>query len=234
MCPTTERSICFLDGGELLERVKQVKIADRILPAGSSLYFQGEPCAEIYVLVDGWLTLQRIQESGHRQILEFILPGTFFGYQPDCMEPMLHGAECLTDVALCVFSRRRFAALMERYPDLAVQLAKLNSRDAFTAQDHLTNVASRSSMARVAHLLLELSSRIHSKSSLLKGKICELPITQQHIADSLGLTSVYVSQMLKQMRLKRLLDFKNGELRILDSGGLAKIVDLYEVIGVRV
>ena len=181
-CPVREATVCQPLEGDRLEIVQRFKSGDRILPAGSQLYRPGETCAELFNLLDGWLMLYRVLESGRFQILDFALPGAFVGYQPDLREPMLHGAECLTDVSVCVFPRRSFPALIEKTPDLAGRLAWLTARDTVIAQEHLTNVGARAARARIARLLLELCSRLRGRKFMLDDQVIEIPLTQQHIA----------------------------------------------------
>ncbi len=223
-CPIRGLTVCQPLEGDHLEIVQRFKLGDRVLRAGSQLYRPGETCTELYNVLDGWVSLYHVLRSGHCQILDFAVPGYFLGYQPDLDAPMQHGAECITDVAVCVFPRQRFAALIEKNPSLAIRLAWLNARDTVIAHEHLTNVGCRPARARMAQLLLELCFRCQRPVSKDQGY--EIPITQHHIADALGLTSVYVSQMLKLLREQRLLVFKNGLLRILDPDGLAEIADI--------
>ena len=216
--------------GDRLETVESFKRGDYVLPAGSQIYRPGEICTELYNLLDGWVSLYRILESGRRQILDFCLPGSFLGYQSQLLGPMLHGADCITDVAVCVFPRQPFTALMEENPSLAARLMWLTARDVAVAHDHLTNVGARTARGRIGHLLLELSLRLRPQGIDVGEQEIEIPLTQHHIADALGLTSVYVSQTLKQLREQELLLFRHGRLRILDLEGLAKLADLDDLL----
>ena len=105
-CPISSLTVCQPFHGPQLDIVQSFKVGDRILPAGSQLYAPGQELTELYNLLDGWVLLYRDLESGQRQILDLALPGSFIGYQPDLHLPMLHGAECLTDVAVCGRRRR--------------------------------------------------------------------------------------------------------------------------------
>lgn len=225
-CPIRKSTVCRAFKLEELNVVEDFKTGDRILPAGTTLYQEGEPITELYNLLDGVVVLNRILTSGRRQILEFVLPGAFLGYQPDLKGPMLHGAQCLTDVAVCVFPRHSFPSLMRRHPEVAAHLVSIKARDEARAHNHLTNIGTRASRARLAHLLLELHIRVRRWYPTADDGIVELPLTQDHIADALGLTSVHVNKMLRTLREDGLLRFKNGQLNILDAKRLAAIGEL--------
>lgn len=224
-CSIRKSTICQPLMSNQLEVVETYKSGDRILPAGSLLYREGEPCPELYNLLDGWVVLCRYPASGRRLILDFVLPGAFFGYQADLMAPMRHEAECLTDVAVCVFPRRPFPSFLERHPPLALSLARLQAGDELSAHNHLTNIGARPARARVAHLLLELYVRVHGRHPEPGGVVVDLPINQHHIADALGLTNVHVNKALRALREEGLLLFKSRQLEILDPIRLSVIAE---------
>jgi CRP-like cAMP-binding protein len=209
-----------------LDVVQDLKTGDRILAADAHLYRIGDRPSEIFNLLDGWVALYRVLESGKRQILDILLPGAFFGYQADPAEPMIHGAYCLSDVAICVFPRAGFAALTDRHATLAHALADIYARAAVRAQDQLTNIGGRFGTARVAHMLLDLFLRARRTLPGVHGDTIELPVTQELIADSLGLTSVYVNRILRQLREQRLVVLRNGMLKILDLAALSRLAEL--------
>jgi CRP-like cAMP-binding protein len=206
--------------------VQDLKIGDRILAADAHLYRIGDRPSEVFNLLDGWVALYRVLESGKRQILDILLPGAFFGYQADPAEPMIHGAYCLSDVAICVFPRAGFAALTDRHATLAHALADIYAQAAVRAQDQLTNIGGRFGTARVAHMLLDLFLRARRTMPGALGDTIELPVTQELIADSLGLTSVYVNRILRQLREQRLVVLRNGMLKILDLAALSRLAEL--------
>ena len=224
-CPISSLTVCQPFHGPQLDIVQSFKVGDRILPAGSQLYAPGQELTELYNLLDGWVLLYRDLESGQRQILDLALPGSFIGYQPDLHLPMLHGAECLTDVAVCVFPRKPFHGLAKAHPSLLLQLARLTSQDLIRTQDHLTNVGSRPALARIAHFLCEILRRMNGPHASLPTQVVAIPLTQTHIADALGLTSVYVSKTLREFKEEGVLVFRRGHLTILDPSRLAELAE---------
>lgn len=224
-CSIRKSTICQPLGSNQLEVVETYKSGDRILPAGSLLYREGDSCSELYNLLDGWVALCRYLTSGRRLILDFVLPGGFFGYQTDLMGPMRHEAKCLTDVAVCVFPRRPFPSLLERHPPLALSLIRLQAGDKLSSDNRLTNIGARRARARVAHLLLEFYVRVHRRHPKSGGVVVDLPINQQHIADALGLTNVHVNKALRVLREEGLVSFKSCQLEILDPMRLSEIAE---------
>ena len=159
-CPIRELTVCRPFRGPALDVVQNFKLGDRILAAGSHLFLPGQRITELYNLLDGWVALYSIFASGRRQIVDFALPGAFLGYQPNLDAPMLIGAECLTDVAVCRFPRRPFHDLALRHTALSLQLAKINSHSMIRIHAKLANIGARSALECTAHLILEILMRL--------------------------------------------------------------------------
>src|SRR5262245_58714954 len=62
-----------------MQRVRAARPGLRVLDAGESLYFQGDDCEKVYLMLEGWAFRHQSLEDGRRQILEFALPGSAFG-----------------------------------------------------------------------------------------------------------------------------------------------------------
>jgi len=75
-------------------RVTAARPSFRSLGAGEALYFQGDDCRNIYVLLDGWAFRHQSLEDGRRQILDFAVPGAVFGLAANGV--MGHSVDTLT------------------------------------------------------------------------------------------------------------------------------------------
>ena len=91
-------------------RVNAARPTFLTLEPGESLYYQGDDCHNIYLLLDGWAFRHQILEDGRRQILDFALPGVVFGLPGSGV--MTHSLETLTNCTFSVFTRERLFDLM--------------------------------------------------------------------------------------------------------------------------
>jgi CRP-like cAMP-binding protein len=219
-------TVCGALQPEQMEILQEFKSCDRIVPARTHLYRTGERLTEIYNLLSGWVATYRILESGKRQVLQIELPGAFLGYQANLDDPILHSAECITDVAVCVFPRQAFPGLLERHPSLGLTLAGMLAHDVVESHHHLTNIGGRSGLERVAHFLLQLYLSLQQRHVVLGHGTLELPLTQEMMADALGLTPVHINRILRQLKERRLAVLHKGRLDLLDLGGLRKMAGL--------
>lgn len=200
-------------------RVNAARPSFCALEPGESLYYQGDDCSNIYLLLDGWAFRHQILEDGRRQILDFALPGVAFGLPGSGV--MTHSLETLTSCTFSVFTRERLFDLMRDVPALGFRLLEMMADAEARAFEHLTSVGRRTAKERVAHLLLELVMRAKGTASSLHGGTMTLPLMLPHIADALGLTSETVCRALSSMRKDRVMILRGQKLDILDLKRLA-------------
>ncbi|MBI2254666.1 MAG: Crp/Fnr family transcriptional regulator [Proteobacteria bacterium] len=189
------------------------------LEPGESLYYQGDDCHNIYLLLDGWAFRHQILEDGRRQILDFALPGVVFGLPGT--GTMTHSLETLTTCTFSVFTRERLFDLMRDVPTLGFRLLEIMADAESRAFEHLTSIGRRTARERVAHLLLELVMRASKSRATPRDGSMTLPLMLPHIADALGLTSETVCRALSSMRKDRIATLRGQKLDILDLKRLA-------------
>ncbi len=214
---------------EHLDWTQGYRTAQMTLPAHGHLYSEGETPQYCWTLYDGWVKLYKTLLSGKRQILRFAMAGDFLGFQADLASPMGHAAQALTDCTLCAFPRARLGELFQARPEIATQFAWMAARDMRLCQEHLTGLGKKSARERIAYLLLEIYHRQRqigqATGRLVPGERIPVPITQEDIADAVGLTPVHVSRTLSRMRAEGLIACAKGEMTIMDEAALKEIAE---------
>jgi CRP-like cAMP-binding protein len=200
-------------------RVDAARPSFRTLKAGESLYFQGDECRNIYLLLDGWAFRHQSLEDGRRQIFDFAVAGSAFGLAGN--GTATHGVEALTPCRFSVFTRDNLCALLQQVPVLALRFVELLAGAEARAFEHLTNVGRRSARERVANLMLELLMRARQLNSVGQTPRMTLPLMQPHIADALGLASETVCRTLAAMRKDGIVVLRAHKLDVLDIDRLA-------------
>src|SRR6266851_725222 len=171
----------------------------RLLQRGDLLMQMEEAHEFVYAINSGWLARTRTIADGRRQIIVIFLPGEFCGIktifltrQPDAIEALTAAStQRVHYQEVCTLAAQDFAVAMA----LARQLA-LDER-------HLHNWNVRLGRAnaeeRLAALLLELRNRLR-QFGVSAGERYALPLTQEQIADHVGLTTVHVNRVLRRFR----------------------------------
>jgi CRP-like cAMP-binding protein len=221
-CGVRGQTVCAPLGIAELDIVESFRVGSRKLGAHTDIFSQGEVGSEVYTILGGWVMLYTLLEDGRRQIVDFCLPGAFIGFQPDLDAPSKHTAEALTPVELYPLPKRGLLSMFAQHPEMAVRMACIVARDQVFAYQHLASVGRRTARGRIANLLLELFVRVRQSSLEASGDSIHLPLTQEHLADALGLTSVHVNRTLRVMREDGVLAGNLGAFSILNPDRLAE------------
>ena len=211
---------------ELIESLKKEQVAFR---ADTAVIHEGQHDGPLYTLLSGWAFRYKTLSDGRRQILNFLLPGDFIGVQQKMSDVTVHGVQTLTDVALCVFRRDSLWELHRRAPTLGFGVTWLTAHEESIVDDTLLSVGRRSATERIATLLILLYKRAAALDVQphVATQGVPFPLTQQHIADALGLSLVHTNKTLRRLEARGLHRIEDGRLRLLDVKALARLADLY-------
>jgi len=226
-CPVRRLALFQPLSEEEVAATQGYRVDTRVVEPGGAVFRQGDSSAEVYTLFDGWAFLSQRTADGGRQILEFLLPGDFFGLQPGRFgDARIHSAHAITPVSLCVFTYSGLMEMFKEHIDLGMRLTWMTARDEAIAHEHLVSLGRRSARERIAHLLLELFHRARSRRRDPEpGSTIDFPLTQEHVADACGLTKIHVSRILSALREDNLLVWRAKELTIPNPARLAAVAN---------
>ena len=118
-------------------------------------------------------------------------------------------------LVLCVFPRGKLWDLYSRLPSLAFDITWLAAREEQLIDEHLVSLGRRSALERAAYLLLHLFVRA-DEAGLVKNGSIQFPFTQQHLADTLGMSLVHTNKTLKRLLLTKTVHWKDRLFEIID------------------
>jgi CRP/FNR family transcriptional regulator len=223
-CPLRGNEAFRAFTGEELDFVQTFKGGELVADAGTTIFLEGNNSAHLYTVLSGWVFRYKLLEDGRRQILNFGLPGDFFGLQSSMFGEMDHSVEALTDVVLCVFPREKVWNLYNNYPELGFDLTWLAAREQFILDENLLTVGRRTAIERVASVLLHIFQRIQ-QLGMARGRRVDLPFTQQQLADALGLSHVHTNKTIKKLTSDTLISWDPPVLHVKDLQGLARVAN---------
>jgi CRP-like cAMP-binding protein len=210
-----------------LSSINDIKRNHVSLPPGAEIIRAGEDSPELYTLYSGWAFRFKTLPDGRRQILNFLLPGDLLGLQAAMFETAQHGIEALTEVELCLLPRRKVWALFGQMPELAFDVAWLGSREEGYIDENLTSVGRRSAAERTAALIIMLYKRANVLGLVSEGTFA-FPLTQQHIADALGLSLVHTNKTLARLRRLGMFTLANESLTLTNPRVLVRIAQHFD------
>lgn len=207
---------------EELQFVSEFKAGETHIKAGETVFQQGSRSDYLFTLLRGWMFRYKTLPDGGRQILNFVFPGDFLGLQGSILDEMQHSAEALTNVVLCAFPRDRLWDLYARFPGLAFDVTWLASHSEQVLDENLLSLGRRTSLQRLAYLLLHLYLRAEETGLARDGKAI-FPFTQQHVADTLGMSLVHTNKTLRRLAMSGTMRWRDRTFDLIDRDGLAAL-----------
>lgn len=150
------------------------------------------------ILLSGFAYRHKLTGDGSRQIVALHIPGEALDFHNLYLDSSDHNVQTLTRAELALVARSDFQALAQRYPAIAHAIMTSVLVEASIFREWVLNVGRRSARQRLAHLLCEWSIRLEAQG-LAEQYGYDLPMTQEQLADTLGLTPVHVNRTIKAL-----------------------------------
>jgi CRP-like cAMP-binding protein len=206
---------------EELMLLRSVAASPQQIPLGTEIIHESQLLDTPFALMAGWGCRYRALPDGRRQIFDFILPGELYGM---CHRPQAVALTTAVTLTPAVIADARVIADVivhkpGQYPNLEAALFSTASLDEAYLLNQIVRIGRQTAYERVSHLILELHARLKSVG-LAEDWSYALPLTQEILADALGLSVVHLNRTLQQLRREALIEFKSGKMTILQPGSL--------------
>lgn len=183
----------------------------------------GERVDAACLIVEGIAARFGQTSDGRRQLTALHIAGDAADLHSAVLPNSGSALAALSDVTLYRIPHAAIHEAVRASPALARAMWRDCTVDAAIAAEWLLNNGQRDARTRLAHLLCELALRFEAVGGARDH--FTLDMSQMHLGDALGLTSVHVNRMLRELREAGLLAISGRQIDILDWGGLAKVAD---------
>lgn len=219
-CEVRSKALCSVLDCKDLKVFKTLGWTIR-LPAGQTLFHEGDPATRVFTVTSGTLKLYKLLADGRRHVTGFVMPGDFLGISVD--DDHAFTAEALEQTQLCWFPRSRFDDFVEEHPSMERELYRTATHELAAAHRQMVLLGRKTATERLASFLL---SRAELQQDSRAPKTVRLPMSRSDIADYLGLTKETVSRVLSALKRDRWIRLKTiGEVQLLDPVRLAQIAE---------
>lgn len=195
----------------LQERIAGYLTSGVRVEKGGALFREGQATAGLYVVESGWLAQQIQLGDGTIVIADYALPGEIAGLNELAWATPASDLVALTPVEAWLLDRRRLDDLVLEVPEAGSLFLTLMAVRTTAAADRHTVTLRTSGRDRLLYLLLDLHAR---QSVTAPIEWTELPLTQQQLADTVGLTNVHVNSLLKQLESDGVIERGRGRVRL--------------------
>jgi CRP-like cAMP-binding protein len=189
----------------------------RTVEASTYLVREGDIPTRCGVLLSGFAYRQKHTGDGLRQIVALHIPGEAVDFQNLFLDISDHSVQMMTRGDVAFVPRAEFQELARTRASIAHAILIDILVEGSIFREWVLNVGRRDARTRMAHLLCEFAIRMQAQGLADIGGY-ELPITQEQLADALGLTAVHVNRTLKALeaaglitRNKRSITFPSWE-----------------------
>jgi CRP-like cAMP-binding protein len=175
------------------------------------------------IVVRGLIARTTHSQDGQRQITSFYVPGDM----PDLFT-LMRPRPALSLRAVCNseilrIPHRSLQAAASHYPSIAEAFWRETTLEGDIASEWVVNVGARSAKERLAHLFCEMAVKM--KCVQEANTHFEFPVTQTHLAEATGLSTVHVNRSLQSLRKDGLLRFEQGKVVIPDWQAMVRAGD---------
>ena len=211
-------------GPEEIQSISDLYKRRRKFRPGTDLVHEGEVDQSAFIMAEGWAIAYKILSDGKRQIVNVMIPGDFLGIRSVLFRASDHNVEPITTIEASEVTKAELFQTFAKSPRLATAVLWAACRDEAMVVEHLVGVGQRTAGERTAHLMLEISARL-KLVGLGDRTGYDCPLTQNHLADALGLSAVHINRVLRDFREGGLMTFQNGRVTFDDFKGMVEFAD---------
>ena len=201
---------------------------ERRIGRGYVLALEGGQNQTVLCVLKGWLAVGKTLSDGEKQIIDFVLPGDILDPTAADGESSVLQIEALTDVSVTILSDATWQEMTREWPDLHRLTVAVAAASRARQAGRMLRLGKGSARMRLAYALLELCIRLRAIGRSAEGcSSFHVPLTQQHLGDFAGLTSVHVCRTLRRLAQQGVIAVEDHmDIRILDVAALAEIADV--------
>ena len=165
------------------------------LEAQSYILREGDAPEGCAVLISGFAYRQKLTGDGSRQIVALHIPGEPLDYQNLFLDVADHNVQTLSRATLAMIPRAELQKLVRSRAAIGHAILVTILVEASIFREWVLNIGRRDARSRLAHVLCEFAIRLEAQG-LADENGYELPMTQEQLADTLGLTPVHVNRTI--------------------------------------
>ncbi|MFO1519839.1 MAG: Crp/Fnr family transcriptional regulator [bacterium] len=189
---------------------------------GDTLFQQGEAAIRLFILLQGKIKLSQVNSEGNQVLLRILGPGEVIA-GVSAFENTVYPATAtaLEKCAALSFDRPHLLRLMERHPQISLNVNRILLGRMQELQDRFRELATERVEKRVACALIRLARANGRKTP--EGILIDLPLSRQDLAELTGTTLYTVSRLLKAWEGKGILKSERKRITLIQPRELASV-----------
>lgn len=197
---------------QITEMLDSAKCSIKDYSRGQIIHIEREECQAIDLILEGRVSVQKIDEDGNTMIISSFNTGEALGanlvFSKRNQYPFHIVAASQTTILH--LGKRTILELCKNNQAFMINLLEFVSDRSLTLTDKINNIVLKTLRQKILDYL-ELESLRQSSD------IIRLPVTKKELAESLGVQRTSLSRELNKMKKESLIDFNSKEIIILSK-----------------
>jgi CRP-like cAMP-binding protein len=189
------------DRAALLALPYQVKVFE----GRQDIVREGDLPTHSCLMLSGYSFRYKLVSGGARQIVSIHMRGDIVDLQNSLLGIADHNVEAMVRTEIAMIPKEAVLQIAFERPRIGFAMWYDTLVDGSVFREWIANVGRRDARTAMAHLLCELALRLKI-AGLGQQTDYEMPLTQEQLADCLGLTPVHVNRTIKSLESERLID----------------------------
>lgn len=157
---------------------------------------EGEHADHAWIMISGFSVRHRVLRNGARQILSLHMRSDMVDFHSSFLGIADHNVQMLSDGEIALIPVETIKNLALDRPNVAIALWYETLLEGSIHREWMVNLGRRHAFARIAHIFCEFSLRIQH-AGLGAQERFEFPMTQEELADAVGLTPIHVNRSIR-------------------------------------
>ena len=208
------------------DALQSLRLSERFAPRSACILRATDSGPRVRMLMKGWAYHCRMFSDGRRQITSVLLPGDMFGLETLFDVQLGHAVWTATPATYAVLDAEATLNLFDTAPWFRRRLMRTLMQNKAASDHWMAQLGQFSAEERTASLLLQLYDQLESLKMTV-GRSFTLGLTQQELADMLGLHLIHVNRTLSRLRARGLIMMQGREVTLLDLDGLAELLPVH-------
>jgi CRP-like cAMP-binding protein len=196
----------------------------QVIRADQDIVREGDRPTRCFALLEGFTATYKMTGDGKRQIHSWHVPGDIPDLQSLHLRVLDFSISTLTPCRVGFIQHEPLRKLCRKQPRIMEAFWRQTLIDAAIFREWITNVGRRDAYNRMAHILCEWVVRLRAVG-LIEDHTCDLPMTQNELADATGVSTVHVNRVLQELRGNGLIVLRGSRLQVPDWEQLKQVGD---------
>jgi CRP-like cAMP-binding protein len=211
-------------GGEERRAILQLPYRIDHIQSRIEIVSPGDSVSNACLVAKGLVGRFDQMRDGRRQIAAFYIPGDMCDLHSVVAPTAGWGIVALTSSTILRVPHSDLRRLATGYPAIAMAFWRDGTVDASVLAKWVGNLGRQDARSRLAHVLCEVGTRMERAGFATRNSF-DFDVTQEQLADAIGLTSVHVNRTIQKLRGEGILSMRAHRVEIADWNRLADIAE---------